>query len=546
MPYANFVKEQKSIFVEEGTTILEAARRGGVRIESPCNGNGTCGKCTVSLGSERGAASFREVPACGHRLHGDLNILVRDYADENQGLQMVSEGKTFLYEHHPFITKESRNLQTQVYGGGKLIGVEEGDTAGEIYGLAVDIGTTTLVAALVDLLSGKVLASESALNPQAVYAQDVLGRIHFASSHEGLQTLWEAFTGALETMIASLAQKTGVKREHIYEAVYAGNTTMLHLACNLDPRSLGQFPYTTPLSGGNHITGAHLRISPFALIWLPPVISAWIGADITSGILAVRLAEKRGVTLFIDIGTNGEMVLAKDGLLAAASAAAGPAFEGMNIRCGMRASRGAVESFRIEGTDFSFKVIGGDSAGEGIPVPRGICGSGLLDIAGELVRTGIVGRSGRFTPPEEAGLRGRLARGLRVYEGSPGFFITDEVYVTQRDIRQIQLAKGAIRCGVEMLLARFGLQPAHVDRVEIAGSFGYHLNEESLLHIGLLPPDFAGKVSFAGNTSLSGGIAFLMNAGFRAQMTALAGQVEQVELARHQDFENAFIKYLSF
>jgi uncharacterized 2Fe-2S/4Fe-4S cluster protein (DUF4445 family) len=547
MPQGIFVHQQKSLFVEKGTTILEAARRAGVMIESPCNGNGTCGKCTVSAIPAGNAASSGEIVlACQHQLYEDFKILVRDYAKENKSLQIVAGGNAFIYEHHPFITKALLNHKTQVYGGGKLLGVEEGDTTNAVYGLSVDIGTTTLVAALVDLLNGTILASESALNPQAIYAQDVLGRIHFASNAEGLKTLWEAFAGALETIIANLTQKTAVKREHIYEAIYSGNTTMLHLACNIDPRSLGQFPYTTNIAGGIHIAGEALKISPFALIWLPPVISAWVGADITSGILASRLGEKKGVTLFIDIGTNGEMVLAKDGILAASSTAAGPAFEGMNICCGMRASRGAVESFSIDGTAFSFEVIGEDAAWEGAPAITGICGSGLLDIAGELVRTGMVGRNGRFVNPQEAGMGGRVAQSLRLHEGKTAFFITDEVYVAQKDIRQIQLAKGAIRCGIEMLLARFGLKSAEVDAVEIAGSFGYHLNEASLLNIGLLPPEFAGKVAFVGNTSMTGGVAFLMNTGFRSQMIALAGKVDQVELVNDKAFERTFIKYLSF
>jgi uncharacterized 2Fe-2S/4Fe-4S cluster protein (DUF4445 family) len=547
VPQAVFVRQGKSVFVKTGAAILEAARAAGVTIESPCNGNGTCGKCRVTI---KNAKAEETVPACRYGIHNDMEIIVRDYAEDNKSLQIVTGGSAFLYEHHPFITKAALDNKTGVYGGGELLGVEAGDTLNEVYGLSVDIGTTTLVAALVCLLSGKVLALESCLNPQAVYAQDVLGRIHFASSEQGLASLRNAFTGALEAMIAALTGKTGVKREHIYEAVYSGNTAMLHLACGVDPASLGRFPYTPKISGGSHIPAAALNISPFGLIWLPPVISAWVGADITSGILASRLAEKKGVTIFIDIGTNGEIVLAKDGVLAASSTAAGPAFEGMNISCGMRASRGAIESFSIDGDSYTYEVIGEDAPINAAPVITGICGSGLLDIAGELVRTGIVGKSGRFAPPAGLGLSGGLAQSMRpvqgTSEGKPAFFITENVYVAQKDIRQIQLAKGAIRCGIEMLLARFGLCAADVDAVEIAGSFGYHLREKSLLNTGLLPPEFAGKTAFAGNTSMSGGIAFLMNAPFRSQMIDLVRQVDAVELANDKDFERTFIQYMGF
>ena len=478
-----------------------------------------------------------------------MEILVRDSTGDNKSLQILTGGSNFLYELNPYITKavlDGTANKTGVYGGGELLGVEDGDTTNEVYGLAVDIGTTTLVTALVDLPTGTTLAVESALNPQAVYAQDVLGRIHFASTGQGLATLHNAFSSALDAMIAALTQKTGVQRAHIYEAVYSGNTAMLHIACGIDPAPLGRFPYTPQIAGGNHIPAAGLNISPFGRIWLPPVISAWVGADIISGILASRLAEKKGVTIFIDIGTNGEMVLAKDGMLAASSTAAGPAFEGMNISCGMRASRGAIESFSIDGDSFTYEVIGEAAPWDAAPAITGICGSGLLDIAAELVRTGITGTTGRLAPPAAPGLTGRLAQSLRPHEGKPAFFITDEVYVAQKDIRQIQLAKGAIRCGIEMLLARFGLTAACVDAVEIAGSFGYHLREKSLLTIGLLPPEFAGKTAFVGNTSMTGGAAFLLNTHFRTQMTELVRTIDAVELANDKDFERTFIKHLSF
>jgi uncharacterized 2Fe-2S/4Fe-4S cluster protein (DUF4445 family) len=275
-------------------------------------------------------------------------------------------------------------------------------------------------------------------------------------------------------------------------------------------------------------------------VYLPPLISAYVGADITSGILAAGLGEKRGTTVFIDIGTNGEMVIARDGVLAASSTAAGPAFEGMNISCGMRASKGAIESFAINAKgEISFEVIGGGT-------PAGLCGSGLLDIAGELVRTGIIGPSGRFASGEINPPNPELQKRLGEREGKRAFFINDEVYLDQMDVRQIQLAKGAIRCGIEMLLSRLGLTAESVDSVVIAGSFGYHLNEASLLNIGLLPRAFAGKVEFAGNTSLSGGQAMLLNVSFREQMKTLAEKVDKVELADDPDFEKTFIGYLSF
>ncbi|MDR1900663.1 MAG: 2Fe-2S iron-sulfur cluster binding domain-containing protein, partial [Treponema sp.] len=239
MPQVSFVNEKKSVSVEQGVTILDAARLVGVTLESPCNGAGFCGKCRVEAGS-------RSVLACQTPVQEDLEVTVRDYADENKSLRILGIATAgddgCVCERQPFISKRFQDGKTLVYGGGTIIGEEEGDTSAERYGLAVDIGTTTIVTALVDLASGKTIAAESALNPQAVYAQDVLGRIHFASKDGGLSTLQRAFGEALEAMIAALARTSGVKREHIYEAVYSGNTTMLHLACGVDPASLGQFP----------------------------------------------------------------------------------------------------------------------------------------------------------------------------------------------------------------------------------------------------------------------------------------------------------------
>jgi uncharacterized 2Fe-2S/4Fe-4S cluster protein (DUF4445 family) len=206
----------------------------------------------------------------------------------------------------------------------------------------------------------------------------------------------------------------------------------------------------------------------------------------------------------------------------------------------MRASRGAIESFAINGEDCSFELIGGGGAEQA----AGICGSGLLDMAGELVRIGLIGKSGRFAKPGETG--GALSRCFRPLNGKNAFFVTDTVCLTQNDIRQIQLAKGAIRCGIEMLLANFGMDADAVDSVEIAGSFGYHLRESSLLNIGLLPPQFAGKIAFVGNTSMTGSMAFLMNTELRSRMQGLIPGIDKVDLSNDPGFERTFVKYLTF
>jgi uncharacterized 2Fe-2S/4Fe-4S cluster protein (DUF4445 family) len=561
MPRITFLNENRSTVVDEGVTILEAARRIGVIIESPCNAAGSCGKCKVRIpekarrrhiktfAASQGLTEQEEaegyVLACRTTAAGDIEVETKDYHAENRSMKILVEGSTFHYERKPYICKklktENGKRRTEVYGGGSLIGVEDGDTTEESYGIALDIGTTTIAAALVDLQSGEQLDIETGLNPQAAYGQDVLSRIHFASNEDGLRTLFSVFIDCLDKMIGAMTARIKIGRATIYEIVFSGNTTMLHLATRTNPHSLGQYPYTSQISGGSFIEAKHLgiAISPFGLIYLPPVISAYVGADITSGILVSRLDEVKGTVLFIDIGTNGEMALAAEGRIAVSSTAAGPAFEGMNISCGMRASRGAVESFTVHDGSFSFRTIGGVEA-------AGICGSGLLDLAGELVRAGVIGPGGRLVPPEDGAYGGQLEKSMRDRDGKKAFFITGDVFLAQKDIRQIQLAKSAIRTGIEMLLEHFRLSAQNITKVEIAGSFGYHLKEQSLLDTGLLPEEFAGKVCFTGNTSLSGAVAFLLNADFMDRMQNLVKKIDTVELAKHENFDRVFVKYMSF
>jgi uncharacterized 2Fe-2S/4Fe-4S cluster protein (DUF4445 family) len=561
MPLVTFINEKKSALVDTGVTILEAARRAGIVIESPCNAIGSCGKCKVKIPviehsryitilETAHTVSEQErkekfVLACQTAVTGDIDVETKDYAVEKSSLKILSEGNTFRYAQKPYIRKKLKTenglYHTEVYGGDVLLGVEDGDTASCRYAIALDIGTTTLVAALVDLQNGARLDSESELNPQTSYAQDVLSRIHFASKDDGLQTLFSVFIDCLNHMIDTITARLKIEKTAVYEIVFSGNTAMLHLATKTNPHSLGQYPYTPRISGGNFLNAKDLGIdiSPYGLIYLPPVISAYVGADITSGILISRLDESPDSVLFIDIGTNGEMALSVNGKIAASSTAAGPAFEGMNITCGMRASRGAVEAFKIQDGSVSFTTIGGAEA-------AGICGSGLLDITGELVKAGVIGSNGRFVRPEEGAYDGNLKSRMRDKDGKKAFFITQNVFLAQKDIRQIQLAKSAVRTGIEMLLSHFNLSAQDIKRVEIAGSFGYHLKEESLLNIGLLPREFTGKVFFTGNTSLSGAIAFLLNADFMEKMRNLVKRIDTVELVRHENFDRVFVKYMAF
>ena len=560
MAVVSFFPMGQSIAVPEGTTILQAARLAGLVIESPCNSAGSCGKCAVqlepaSLGNivqkgkhrlpaEASARGF--VLSCETEVRGDIAVSVVP-REEHKTLQIMNHGVGCTVELDPGIAKDydARANLTRVWAEAGELALEAGDTRGALYGAVVDIGTTTIAASLVDLSSGREIACAGALNPQSHHAQDILSRIRFAATEAGLKTMHAAVIGEIALLLGSLALTAGIEPENIYEVVFSGNTCMLYLAMGENPASLGKFPYSFALAGGEQrpSVGLGLPLAASALIYLPPIISAYVGPDITSGILATGLQNAQGTTLLVDIGTNGEMVLACNGRLLATSTAAGPAFEGMNISCGMRACDGAIEAFDIDARGAIYlSTIGGSEA-------VGICGSGLMDIAAELVSSGVVGADGRLLASDSPGsqaLAGSLQDRLVRRDGKPAFRISDRVHISQKDIRQVQLAKGAVRAGIELLLRESGCDPESVERVLIAGSFGYHLRAESLLTIGLLPPQFAGKVEFVGNTSKSGGEAFLLNRGARREMAVAVAGIEVLELANCPDFDRTFVRCLRF
>ena len=485
------------------------------------------------------------VLSCRTRVMDDLSVSVDEsFLKECQAPKILGFAKSFAVKRDPFIKKQFIETEkiTRVYGGFDILGVEPGNTADKNYGLVVDIGTTTLVASLMDNREGREMASVSSLNPQCLHAQDVLSRIRISSDEQGLSLMYQELTHEINRMIAGATRSAGIRQENIYEVVYSGNTCMLHLATGVSPHSLGKYPYTPQIFGGTHVRAAEhgLAIAAFGVLYLPPVISGYVGADITSGILASRLHDQKDVVLFVDIGTNGEMVIASEGRLSATSAAAGPAFEGMNIACGTRADQGAVEHVDMdENGTMAVETIGRSEA-------VGLCGSGLVDLVGELVTHGVIRQNGKLADPQTNTLPPALRERLVRHRGKLRFQVSDRIFLSQQDIRQVQLAKGAVRTGVEVLLQQRGIKASDVDRILIAGAFGYHARAANLINIGLLPREFAGRMAFVGNTSQSGGQAFLLNKAYRREMKEIVKSIDVLELAKFPDFEKIFVKSLNF
>ncbi len=548
-----FKQAKIEVNVENGTNLLDVARSAGVMIESPCNGSGTCGKCLIKItldsvsrlnqeAEERSIQETGYVLACQSRVMGDVTVdLIPDF--QNRDLKILNDGQSIANVKNPYITKKyDRKLHsTAIYAGGELLGTESGNTVSKNYGIVVDIGTTTLVVSLVDIARGKELFSEASLNPQASYAHDVLSRIQFATESKGLVLLYQGVIQEINRLIREVAKKTRVANKHIYEIVFSGNTCMLHLAINKSPESLGKYPYRSQIQGEMFLKSVdyNLDIDEYGVVYIPPVISSFIGADITCGILACQLHHQKESLLFVDIGTNGEMVLAVGGRLFASSTAAGPAFEGMNIQHGMRAEKGAIDSFEIHKHGLRMTTIGDAEA-------IGICGSGLLDIVAELVTHGIIDKNGKLKGAGSKEVPRFIKERLVTIDTKTVFQLSEKVWLSQRDIRQVQLAKGAIRSGIEFLLAKAKISTEDIQRVLIAGSFGYHLRVKSLIKLGLLPEVFLNKVQMVGNTSKSGGQAFLLNQSYRNEMKEIVKKVEVIELADFQDFNKVFIDCLGF
>ena len=492
---------------------LYAALAAAALMAAPCGGRGTCGKCKLRVLagelSPQPAESkfFTEAElAAGWRL-----------ACLHQAAELTV-----------FLPVEEKAAEIKV--DGYLPEFRLADQAG--YGIVVDIGSTTLAAALVDLASGQLLARAVRLNSQGAFGQDVLSRISYAGQNEnGLKQLRSAILSDLQILCRELLAADTSAARALQQVVIAGNTTMIHILAGVDPSPLGRAPYQMAFTGSPALTAGDLAL-PIAAdcpVYCLPAVSAFVGGDITAGILACRLDQSPDRVLFLDIGTNGEIVLSNQGRLLACSCATGPALEGMNISCGSVAKNGAIEDVSIEDGQVECVTIGKAPA-------TGLCGSGLLAAVAELLRNGLLdarGRLQKISPIQEADGKRRLP-------------LTENLYLTQQDIRQVQLAKGAILAGIHSLLAAAGISAAEVDRVIVAGQFGAHLKAMDLIDCGFLPREMTGKISYAGNTSLSGAYLCLVGQDEKAACQQLFTQVDYLELATLPDYQADFVRCLNF
>jgi uncharacterized 2Fe-2S/4Fe-4S cluster protein (DUF4445 family) len=446
----------------------------------------------------------------------------------------------------PSILRKSKFKVTLVLDGNELIGIEPGDTTKKNYGVAVDIGTTTVVSTVVDLNTGNDLAVASALNTQATHGADVISRINYATESEhGLDELGDRVVHVINQITEYACAEARIDCKNVYEVTVVGNTTMTHLFLKVPASNLSVMPYIGVFSDPVEATASEIgfNINPKANVYVLPNIAGFVGADTVGVILASALNRSETIKLAIDIGTNGEVALGSYKKLLTCSTAAGPAFEGAMITHGMRGASGAIERVQLEDRPV-YQVINGGK-------PIGICGSGLIDVVAEMLRLGIVDETGRMTPPDELDISPELKTYIRRSdEYGPHLVLYEsdgqKVVITQRDIRQVQLAKGAIKAGIEILMRKLGIKLEDISEVLLAGAFGNYIKKENAIRLGLIPNFPLDKVHFIGNAAEAGAKMALMSKEAREEAVRISKGTEYVELATDPNFQNEFMEAMMF
>ena len=604
-----FQSHDKVTRVPPGMSIFNAASWIGLPIDSTCGAHGTCGKCKVrilqghngSTVADQKVFSKEELAegwrlSCRAEVHQDvvcdvprlmgnpkaalmgfgrhvildpnvhkvaLQLTPPSLSDQRSDVTRIVEALADegfevqvglpVLRQLPQVLRTERWRITAVIVGEELIGIEPGDTTGRSFGLAFDIGTTTVVGALMDLRSGTPLAVRSTLNGQAVYGADVISRISYAMMNEdGLEQLTTKIAQSLNRLIEQLLAETAVPAGELYEVVVAGNATMIHLLLGIDPTAIGVEPFIPVADDALEVKAADigLRIHPQAPIHCLPHLGAYVGADLVGGLMATGLAQAEGVRLLVDVGTNGEIILGSAARTVATAAPAGPAFEGAQIQSGMRASDGAIEAVTITPDAVELQVIGD------VP-PVGLCGSGLLDAVAQLRLVGLLLTNGRFLKSDVAAeqFAPELAKRLITdEEGKRSFVLAWEsesgngrkITLTQRDIRELQFAKAAIASGIDVVMAELGVTQEDLVEIYLAGSFGNYINPQSARIIGLVPLVPVERIKAVGNASGEGAKMALLSFRERQIAHSLPKIVEYHELSGRADFNDSFISILQF
>lgn len=582
-----------SVDAEKGSNLLNILNKNGCKVSSPCGGNGTCGKCKVRVTGLDSVISAEESRLLGQNsieegyrlaclIKVDENIEVTlEATDKAARIMTDSNAKSVQLSplvKKEYVTVEEATLDRSVSDIGRvnlsgridsldilrklsvvlssdetavtltssrdrLLDIEPRDTRDKLYGIAVDIGTTTVAAYLVNLNSGETENVYSCLNPQKAYGDDVITRINYTVENAGgLMDLNTAIIGCLNKAVTNLVTNTKINADSIYSMLLTGNTTMLHLAMGLDPKRLSYSPFvpvTTALEEF-YAKDLSIKINPQAIISFLPGVSAYVGADTLCAVLGSGMLEDSKSALLVDIGTNGEIALLANDRIYSCSVAAGPAFEGAQLRNGIGGIEGAIDRVVLT-NNIDYTTIGNSE-------PIGICGSGIIDAISQLLEKGLVDETGRMQELDElpADLESSVRAGIKEVDGNMAFNLYGDIYVTQRDIREIQNAKAAVAAGIKTLAKYAGISLYDIHKVYLAGGFGSYIDVKSAIRTGLLPEELSGRVTACGNAAGAGAIMALTSAQCFEQLTAIKEKTCYIELSGNNEFVDFYIESMMF
>jgi len=599
----DFAPSNLSFKVPPGVSVFDAASWNGIAIDSTCGGHGTCKKCKVQITQgivpisrlDIRAFSQEELKngwrlACVARATENLAIIVpamttrpkaatvgvgrqvilrpavqKRYLeldeptlhDQRPDIQRVKDAIDDLevnvefevLQKLPTVLRKNNFKITAVVVDDLLIDIEPGDTTDKRFAIAYDLGTTTVVATLLDLNSGTPVAVKSMLNMQQPFGADVISRISATMLDENaLERLRNAAQSTLSELTNEVIKEAGISPNNVYEIAIAGNATMVQLVLGVDPEPVGVAPFITASQNWPVLNAKEfgIEIHPGASAYIFPSFGAYVGGDIVAGVLASGMDRDKRVRLFIDVGTNCEIVLSDGNKILTTAAPAGPAFEAASIKCGMRAADGAIEVVKITKDGVSLQVIGDVE-------PQGMCGSGLVDAVAELAKIGVLDQSGRFVTQEvmDKEFPKLSSRLINLETNEKAFLLHGDnndplVYLTQRDVRELQFAKASIATGWRLLMEQLKLNDEDIQQVLLAGSFGSYLSPASAIQIGLVPKIPVMRIVSAGNVAGEGAKMVLLSQPERNGATALLNEVEYVELSDRADFNDKFVVQLSF
>lgn len=508
------------------TTILEYCRSHGIAgIETPCGGKGTCGKCKVTVAKPY----YKDVLACQTKICDGMEIIVgrkESTGTKEDSMVVLTNGGNVSEKFNEHV---NRNV--------------EGTLA------ACDIGTTTVVCYLIDKKTGQIIAVRSGANPQRSFGADVLSRIDAAAmaddndkANGGLQLMQSQIVSLLNGFISEMLTECGRTKVCLFSV--AGNTVMCHLLMGISPEKLGRAPFMPDEYFGREFNPLDIGLENCQTMIIFPAVSGFVGGDITAGMM--ETVNCRKLTLYLDIGTNGEMALGKGDRYVCCATAAGPAFEGAQIEMGMPASRGAVDKVWLEGRRIKYSVIGNDR-------PVGLCGSGLIDALAVLLKAGIIDENGTILSGQELPILFRsyvfeveAEEAAQSTEPSLAVHIAPGVYITQEDIRKLQLAKGAIAAGIEVLFKEYGCMPCNIDVLTFAGGFGNYIDKASAAAIGLFPQELLDNAKEVGNAAGNGAVSAALSQEAWERALEIGGNMRYIELASYPHFNEMYVEHMNF